>query len=176
VVTSGPSSGSNPFSNLWLMSLLLIGLVAIAAVATVLIITRRRPTVPAAAMAGTVAAARTTGVATLPATGTAPRTSAIAPALQAKFLTEKGESVLLPASGVIGRNELQSVLPPNKADLVSRQHIRVDYENGQYFIEDSGSTNGTRLNGQAIKGSGRHAIKNGDTVDMAGAVSLAFQT
>jgi len=176
VVTSGPSSGNNPFSNLWLMSLLLIGLVAIAAVATILIITRRRTPAPAAAAAGTVAASRSTAVATMPATGTATRTSSISPALKAKFVSDKGDTILLPGNGLIGRNNFQSVLTSDRSDLISRQHLRVDYENGQYYIEDSTSTNGTKLNGKDIRGTGRQAIDNDDVVDLAGVISLTFKT
>ncbi len=178
VVTSGLSSGSNPFSNLWLMSLLLIGLLAIAAVATVLIITRRRAFAPAAAAAGTVAGFRSSGTAaaTRPATGTTPRTTSALTALQAKFVSSKGDMILLPATGYLGRSDFQSVLPADKADRISRQHIEVVKDNGQHYIEDRNSTNGTRLNGQAIKGTGRRPLNDGDTVELAGAISLIFQT
>ena len=178
VVTSGLSSGSSPFSNLWLMSLLLIGLIAIAAVATVLIITRRRTPAPAMAGAGTVAAFRSggTAAATRPATGTTPRTTSALTTMNAKFISAGGDLILLPATGFLGRSDFQSALPPDKADLISRRHIEVTSENGKYYIEDRNSTNGTRLNGKPIKGAGRHALNDGDTVELANAISLTFRT
>ena len=39
----------------------------------------------------------------------------------------------------------------NHADLISRFHAAIQVENGNYYLEDMGSANGTWLNGQAIE-------------------------
>jgi len=55
---------------------------------------------------------------------------------------------------------------PGKADLLSRQHFSLSCENGDYYIEDRGSTNGTRLNGSDVRGKGRQPLKDGDRFPM----------
>ncbi|MCX6007907.1 MAG: FHA domain-containing protein, partial [Chloroflexi bacterium] len=75
-----------------------------------------------------------------------------------------------------GRKDFQALVPPEKSDLISRKHILVTYENSQYHIEDLNSTNGTKLNGSDIRGTGKHTLVNGDTVELAGALNLTFKT
>ncbi|MCE9545700.1 MAG: SpoIIE family protein phosphatase [Planctomycetia bacterium] len=56
---------------------------------------------------------------------------------------------------------------------VSRQHARVSHEEGQYFIEDLHSRNGTFVNDQPIDG--RRALVNGDRLRICDLV-FAFQS
>ena len=46
--------------------------------------------------------------------------------------------------------------------IVSTHHAQIVYERGQYFLIDTGSTNGTLLNGQKI--GAKQALKSGDRV------------
>ena len=162
----------------WLPYLLLIALLAVAAIIIVILLLRK-PVAQAVhhstARAGTMPAV-TSPVATLPATGS-PKTTPVAVGPPAKFVAANGSELSLAGDGnPLGRRDFQSMVAPDKADLISRQHITVSYENGQYYIEDRGSTNGTRLNGSPIKGTGRHALKDGDTIDLAGALSFVFRS
>ncbi len=69
---------------------------------------------------------------------------------------------------VLGRHpECDVVLD---AAAVSRQHARIVRENGQYFLEDLGSRNGTLLNGAPIKG--RRLLHDGDQLVIC---DLSFQ-
>ena len=47
---------------------------------------------------------------------------------------------------------------------VSRRHAQLTYENGEYFISDIGSSNGTFLNGARIESSAR--INHGDEITL----------
>lgn len=47
---------------------------------------------------------------------------------------------------------------------VSRPHARISVAEGQYWIEDLGSANGTQLDGQAIKGVGKVRVEPGQTI------------
>jgi hypothetical protein len=181
VSTTSPASTSNGSAALawWLPYFLLIALLAAAAIIIVILLLRRPMAAQAlhygTARAGTMPAV-TSPAATLPATGS-PRTTPIAVGPPAKFVTSTGSELSLAGDGnPLGRRDFQSMAAPDKADLISRQHITVSYENGQYYIEDRGSTNGTRLNGSAIKGTGRHALKDGDNIDLAGALSFVFRS
>ncbi|MBR1506882.1 MAG: FHA domain-containing protein [Eubacterium sp.] len=50
---------------------------------------------------------------------------------------------------------------------VSRKHCTVYMEDGNYLVEDMGSTNGTRINGYALSPGTRYMIKTGDILSVA---------
>lgn len=57
---------------------------------------------------------------------------------------------------------------------VSRRHARISCDNGQYVIEDLGSTNGTFVNrGRRLKPSERHPVNDGDEI-IVGKTFLRF--
>ena len=47
---------------------------------------------------------------------------------------------------------------------VSRPHARISFADGQYWIEDLGSANGTELDGEQIKGNGRLRFEPGQLI------------
>lgn len=47
---------------------------------------------------------------------------------------------------------------------ISRRHCRLFYEDGTWFVEDLGSTNGVRVNGTRV--TGRFAVKSGDRIGL----------
>ena len=49
----------------------------------------------------------------------------------------------------IGRSRTAEI--PLLLDIVSRQHCRLIHEDGRWFVEDLGSSNGTLLNGKSIE-------------------------
>ena len=58
---------------------------------------------------------------------------------------------------------------------ISRRHARIVNHNGQYFIEDLGSTNGTFVNrGRRLLPGKRHMLQNGDEI-IVGKTFLKFQ-
>ncbi|GAB4291994.1 MAG: hypothetical protein Kow0090_05730 [Myxococcota bacterium] len=80
-----------------------------------------------------------------------------------------GEFPLEPTKEVlIGRSsDLDMVLVE---DMVSRKHARITYENGDFYIHDLGSTNGTFVNGERIK---KKKIQEGDRI-LVGTSILKF--
>jgi hypothetical protein len=177
-LTAGTPTAVNP----WLMYVVLIGLLAVAAVVIIALLVRK----PAAARAGAgsvagtgsstksaLAASVTAPSSALPATSS-PVTTPVEAGLPAKFVSPGGTT--MPVTGKpLGRRDFQALMPPDKAGLISRQHILVTYENNQYSIEDLNSTNGTKLNGSEIGGTGKHTIESGDTVELAGVFNLTFK-
>ena len=169
IVTSSQSSSSG--TTPWLMYILLIALLAVAAVVVILLVTRR----PAAAQAGTKAGLLSSSTAV--SNGTAMATTPAANGHGAKLVASDGAQVDLGGKlGALGRKDFQSLVKTDRADLISRQHILLDYSDGHYYIEDKQSTNGTRLNGSAIKGTGRHMLNEGDTIELANAATFTFKT
>ncbi len=164
-------------SNLWPLIVLLIALMAVSAAVIIALVSRK----PAAAVqhSGTAsaftAATGTAPAATLPATGT-PHTTPIGAGTARLVSAGGGELSIRGGAMPLGRSDLRSLTTADKSDLISRKHFTMEYENGDYYIEDSNSTNGTRLNGESIRGKGKQLLRNGDNIEIADAVKLTFRT
>ena len=70
----------------------------------------------------------------------------------------------------IGRGGHCHIVLPERQ--VSREHIKILYENGLYKLQDLGSRNGTHLNGQVV--SGTVPLQDGDEIQIALCVKLVF--
>lgn len=57
---------------------------------------------------------------------------------------------------------------------VSRRHCRILQQGDQFFVEDLGSTNGTKLNGQIIPPNQLRPLQDGDTLEL-GLLKLTFK-
>jgi len=174
-VTSGVGGARSTSTNQWSMYLLLLGLVAIASVVTVALLVRKPAVanVPGGGTSTDWAISSVTVAASQPATLT-PVTTPAPSTLDAKFISPAGTAMPI-AAGPLGRRDFQGMTSPDLAGTISRQHIRITFEDRHYYIEDLGSTNGTRLNGSEIRGSGRHVIQNHDRVELAYALNLTFK-
>jgi hypothetical protein len=157
---------------------LLWGLLALLAVAAVIIaaLLARKPAKVATSQASAAHTAVTSPAeATMPA-GTAPAVTSIVEIPPAKLSMPDGSEILLAGnSRAFGRHDFDKFLPQDSVSYISRQHINIWFENDRYFIEDRSSTNGTRLNGMEIKGTGRHALEDGDTIDLADKLKINFK-
>lgn len=69
------------------------------------------------------------------------------------------------ASVSIGRDHNNDIVIPEK--VVSSLHATITYKNGQYYLEDNRSTNGTRLNNQFIEQDTKVKLKSGDIIHFA---------
>ena len=69
------------------------------------------------------------------------------------------------ASGSIGRGSNNDIVIPEK--VVSSLHATISYKNGQYYLEDNRSTNGTRLNNKVIEQNTKVKLKSGDILHFA---------
>ncbi|MGC9086874.1 MAG: FHA domain-containing protein [Thermoproteota archaeon] len=91
---------------------------------------------------------------------------------------EMPNSKILPISSVqqsFGRKDFEQFLDQTAAMTISRNHFTIYFRGGKFFIEDQNSTNGTLLNGQEIRGTGPHEIKDGDIISPAGVISIKFR-
>ncbi|MBI2377469.1 MAG: FHA domain-containing protein [Deltaproteobacteria bacterium] len=63
----------------------------------------------------------------------------------------------------IGRDPTNDIQIP--LTTVSRRHAQIFYERGDYFLEDLGSTHGTQVNDQVVKGKrSKKLLKDGDVI------------
>lgn len=76
---------------------------------------------------------------------------------------------------LIGRADLARVLELDQLGLISRKHFKITFDQDSFFIEDSGSANGTSLNGRPVAGQGPVKLNDGDIIEPADAVRLKFQ-
>ena len=59
--------------------------------------------------------------------------------------------------------------------LISRRHARIDVRNGQFFIEDLGSTNGTFINGRRLLPNTPEMLESGSEIGLGRKTSLRFE-
>jgi FHA domain len=103
-------------------------------------------------------------------------TTPVVEAPAAKLSLPDGNDILLAGNArSFGRRDFEEFMPSSQVSYISRQHINIWSEKGNYYIEDRSSTNGTRVNGMDIKGTGRHVLSDGDVIELAGKFSFNFQ-
>ena len=94
-------------------------------------------------------------------------------------------SLELPASlSVIHLGKPNDRIPPDldlsgfsHADIVSRVHADIRVEGNQYFLEDTGSANGTYVNHKPITPGSRYLLRSGDRIALGKGdlVTFVFQ-
>jgi hypothetical protein len=160
---SGDGSGNSS-----VLYITLLGLLAVAAAVAVVLFVRR----PAAARARAGYLATDTRAAS-----GAPATTPVDAGPGPKFILSNGEHIPLSGnSGSFGRSDFRTLVKADEADLISRRHIQFNCEDGECYIEDRSSTNGTKLNGSSIDGKGRYLLREGDKVELADILTLTFKT
>jgi pSer/pThr/pTyr-binding forkhead associated (FHA) protein len=89
-----------------------------------------------------------------------------APAVQLPMLVEQSgrENPLRPGVNVIGR-EGDVLIADGRA---SRRHAQITNDDGLLFLEDLGSTNGTKVDGQALTQGEKRALKGGEKISFGG--------
>ena len=153
----------------------LIALLVIAAIVIIILLIRKHAVARRTQAADTQAGHATPAESTSPA-DTLPATTPVIEATPAKLVMPDGSEILLAGNAKsFGRHDFEKFLPHDNVSYISRQHINIWYENGQYYSEDRSSTNGTRINGKDIKGTGRHALADGDIIELAGKLSITFK-
>ncbi len=64
---------------------------------------------------------------------------------------------------VVGRREGNHTFPDDKS--MSTKHFKMVTKDDKYFIEDLGSKNGTKLNGQQINANRQYLVVEGATIE-----------
>ncbi len=90
-------------------------------------------------------------------------------------LPDKTEIKLTGIINPIGRDNLEKVVSSAALNYISRQHLWIRFNGSQYFAEDAGSANGTRVNGIEIKGRGLQELKDGDRINLGDVAALTFR-
>jgi hypothetical protein len=76
---------------------------------------------------------------------------------------------------IVGRKDFLQHIPPEEATFISREHFIIFHEDDTYYITDEGSSNGTALNGDEIRGQGKKELHDNDEIVLADTVTLRFK-
>lgn len=90
--------------------------------------------------------------------------------LEAKVKSGEEEFVVEVALS-IGRTPDNTISFPDDPNI-SRNHIEIRERDGDYYLTDLGSSNGTKINGLPLKGS--HKLNNGDFIILGNSRSVVF--
>lgn len=88
-----------------------------------------------------------------------------------KFIDERGDARRVSVADeifVVGRHSQNDLCIPD--NRLSREHIRIERFNDAFYVSDSGSSNGTTLNGSRLAQS--VALKNGDRLNLGDSVVI----
>ena len=85
------------------------------------------------------------------------------------------EIVISEGERTIGRSDFLDDVPPEDARFISREHFKITFENGKYYILDEKSANGTKLNGLEIRKQGKKELNNDDEIFLAETLLLKFR-
>lgn len=77
---------------------------------------------------------------------------------KSNFFMPQTEWNLEPGEYILGRYPSNDIVIPDP--YVSRRHARIFFKDGEWFIEDLDSTNGTIVNNEEIKGKGPKKIED----------------
>jgi pSer/pThr/pTyr-binding forkhead associated (FHA) protein len=78
--------------------------------------------------------------------------------VKSNFFMPQTEWTLEPGEYILGRYPTNDIVIPDP--YVSRRHARIFYNDGEWYIEDLDSTNGTIVNNEDIRGKGPKKIEN----------------
>lgn len=97
---------------------------------------------------------------------------------------QSGQTIALPQRNVIHIGKLNDRVPPDidvsgfsHSEIVSRIHAVIRVEEEFYFVEDTGSANGTYVNYTVLPSGNRHRLKHSDRLALGKGdlVSFLFQ-
>ena len=91
-----------------------------------------------------------------------------------KFKDENGAEHQLAVDGeifTVGRHSANDLTITDSR--LSREHIRIESVDGDFFVSDPGSSNGTTINGNKLTGPER--LKDGDLLDLGGGLQITAE-
>lgn len=94
----------------------------------------------------------------------------------ARLVFPNNKKVELPTGvSIIGREDFSGILAPERLAYISRTHVMIMYQDGAYWVEDTASANGTKLNDVQIRNAGPKRLHSGDRITLADQVTVIFE-
>ena len=99
----------------------------------------------------------------------------LAPQHAAKLVLHNNSTIpLVNTITQLGRNDFNA--PDSVSKYISSNHFNIFNNNGRFYIEDKGSTGGTKLNGVEIRQMGLKPLNNGDIILLANIYKITFRS
>lgn len=95
-------------------------------------------------------------------------------ALAKLILPDNREIKLTRDEKSFGREDFLGVISGDDLLFIGRRHFKIVVMDGEFYIEDLDTKNGTMLNGEEIKGLGRKKLKNGDEILAAKVLMIKY--
>ncbi len=82
--------------------------------------------------------------------------------VRSNFYIPQQSWTLKPGEYILGRFPTNDIVIPDP--YVSRRHARIYFSDGKWLIEDLGSTNGTIVDNEDIRGKGAYELRDGSEI------------
>ncbi|MDO8724438.1 MAG: FHA domain-containing protein [Candidatus Methanoperedens sp.] len=90
------------------------------------------------------------------------------------ILPNNNEIKITEPEKIVGREDFVGAIPADDLQFVGRKHFKIIKMDDRLYIEDLESANGTKLNGDEIKGAGRKELKEGDIILVAEVLQIRY--
>jgi pSer/pThr/pTyr-binding forkhead associated (FHA) protein len=89
-------------------------------------------------------------------------------------LPNNTEIKILENETIFGRFNFVGAISADDLQFIGREHFKIMKMDDGVYIEDLDSVNGTKLNGEEIKGDGRKELKDGDKILVADVLKMRY--
>lgn len=96
------------------------------------------------------------------------------PVLAMLILPNNHEIKITEPEKIIGREDLVGAISADELQFIGRKHFKIIQMDNVLYIEDLDSANGTKLNGEEIKGNGRKELKDNDIILVADVIQIRY--
>lgn len=97
------------------------------------------------------------------------------PVLAKLILPNNSEIKLIENEKIFGRENFFGVAPSDDIVFIGKKHFKITKIDNIFYLEDLDSVNGTKLNGEEIKGLGRKELKWGDEILVADVLKISYE-
>lgn len=89
-------------------------------------------------------------------------------------LKENHEYIIKEYERVFGREDFLGVAVPDDLLYIGKDHFKITRQDDGYYLEDLNTKNGTKLNGEEIKGNERRKLENEDQILVANTLKIRY--
>ena len=91
------------------------------------------------------------------------------------ILKENHEYIIKEYERIFGREDFLGVAVPDDLLYIGKEHFKITRQDDGYYIEDLNTKNGTKLNGEEIKGNQRRKLENEDQIIVASTLNIRYK-
>lgn len=75
---------------------------------------------------------------------------------------------------MLGRQNFMGAISADDLQFIGREHFKIMKMDDGFYIEDLGSENGTKLNGEEIRGAGKKKLNDGGEIVVADVLKMKY--